>query len=119
MGGAAQTKAMKKVSGTLRLDLAAYRELEAFTQFGSDLDAQTKARLERGKRTQEILKQGLHQLVSMEEEVIILYCLTSGLLDTIPLEDLPRFEQQLYQDLKTDAVGKNRCRNQEYQNASG
>lgn len=97
---------MKKVSGTLRLDLAAYRELEAFTQFGSDLDAQTKARLERGKRTQEILKQGLHQLVSMEEEVIILYCLTSGLLDTIPLEDLPRFEQQLYQDLKTDAVGK-------------
>ena len=106
VGGAAQTKAMKKVSGTLRLDLAAYRELEAFTQFGSDLDAQTKARLERGKRTQEILKQGLHQLVSMEEEVIILYCLTSGLLDTIPLEDLPRFEQQLYQDLKTDAVGK-------------
>lgn len=106
VGGAAQTKVMKKVSGTLRLDLAAYRELEAFTQFGSDLDAQTKARLERGKRTQEILKQGLHQLVSMEEEVIILYCLTSGLLDTIPLEDLPRFEQQLYQDLKTDAVGK-------------
>lgn len=107
VGGAAQTKAIKKVSGTLRLDLASYRELEAFTQFGSDLDASTKARLERGKRTQEILKQDLHQTLTMEEEAIILYCLTSGLLDSVPLENLKRFEEQLYLDLKINEEGKN------------
>ncbi len=106
VGGAAQTKAIKKVSGTLRLDLAAYRELEAFTQFGSDLDASTKARLDRGRRTQEILKQGLHETLSMEEEAIILYCLTSGVLDTIPVEKLAKFEEQLYLDLKIDEEGK-------------
>lgn len=106
VGGAAQTKAIKKVSGTLRLDLASYRELEAFTQFGSDLDASTKARLERGKRTQEILKQGLHQTISMEEETLILYCLTSGILDSIPVESLNHFEEQLYSDLKINEQGK-------------
>lgn len=106
VGGAAQTKAIKKVSGTLRLDLAAYRELEAFTQFGSDLDASTKARLDRGRRTQEILKQGLHETLSMEEEAMILYCLTSGVLDTIPVEKLAKFEEQLYLDLKIDEEGK-------------
>ena len=106
VGGAAQTKAIKKVSGTLRLDLASYRELEAFTQFGSDLDASTKARLDRGKRTQEVLKQGLHKTLAMEEEAIILYCLTSGLLDKIAVEDLARFEEQLYLDLKVNEAGK-------------
>ncbi|MDE6242244.1 MAG: F0F1 ATP synthase subunit alpha [Anaeroplasmataceae bacterium] len=106
VGGAAQTKAIKKVSGTLRLDLASYRELEAFTQFGSDLDASTKARLDRGKRTQEILKQGLHKTLAMEEEAIILYCLTSGLLDQIAVEDLAHFEDQLYLDLKVNEAGK-------------
>ncbi|MDE6047390.1 MAG: F0F1 ATP synthase subunit alpha [Anaeroplasmataceae bacterium] len=106
VGGAAQTKAIKKVSGTLRLDLASYRELEAFTQFGSDLDASTKARLDRGKRTQEILKQGLHKTLAMEEEAIILYCLTSGLLDQIAGEDLARFEDKLYLDLKVNEAGK-------------
>lgn len=106
VGGAAQTKAIKKVSGTLRLDLASYRELEAFTQFGSDLDASTKARLDRGRRTQEILKQGLHVTLAMEEEALILYCLTSGILDTIPVENLARFEEQLYLDLKVDQAGK-------------
>lgn len=106
VGGAAQTKAIKKVSGTLRLDLASYRELEAFTQFGSDLDASTKARLERGKRTQEILKQDLHQTLAMEEEAMILYCLTSGILDTIPVDHLKRFEEQLYLDLKVNEQGK-------------
>ncbi len=106
VGGAAQTKAIKKVSGTLRLDLASYRELEAFTQFGSDLDASTKARLDRGRRTQEVLKQGLHQTLQMEEEAMILYCLTSGILDTIPVEDLARFEDQLYLDLKISEEGK-------------
>ncbi|MDE6584345.1 MAG: F0F1 ATP synthase subunit alpha [Anaeroplasmataceae bacterium] len=106
VGGAAQTKAVKKVSGTLRLDLASYRELEAFTQFGSDLDASTKARLDRGKRTQEILKQGLHKTLAMEEEAIILYCLTSGILDKIPVEELAHYEEQLYLDLKVDENGK-------------
>lgn len=106
VGGAAQTKAVKKVSGTLRLDLASYRELEAFTQFGSDLDASTKARLDRGKRTQEILKQGLHKTLAMEEEAIILYCLTSGILDKISVEELAHYEEQLYLDLKVDENGK-------------
>ncbi|MGM9969873.1 MAG: F0F1 ATP synthase subunit alpha [Anaeroplasma sp.] len=102
VGGAAQTKAVKKVSGTLRLDLASYRELESFTQFGSDLDASTKSRLERGKRTQEILKQDLHKTLAMEEETMILYCLTHGFLDDVPIENLARFEENLYLDMKTD-----------------
>ena len=106
VGGAAQTKAIKKVSGTLRLDLAAYRELEAFTQFGSDLDQSTKARLERGKRTEEILKQDLHKPLEMEEETLILYCLTNGILDSIAIEDLKRFEESLYLDIKVDEEGK-------------
>ena len=95
VGGAAQTKAVKKVSGTLRLDLASFRELESFTQFGSDLDASTKARLERGKRTIEVLKQDLHQLVKMEEEAVILYCLTKGYLDDVEVEEIASFEEEL------------------------
>lgn len=106
VGGAAQTKAIKKVSGTLRLDLASYRELESFTQFGSDLDASTKARLERGKRTQEILKQDLHRTLAMEEEAMILYCLTHSHLDNIAVEDLEKFEDSLYLDLKTNEEAK-------------
>ena len=106
VGGAAQTKAVKKVSGTLRLDLASYRELESFTQFGSDLDASTKARLDRGKRTQEILKQDLHKTLAMEEEAIILYSLIKGFLDNIPVEKLQSFEESLYSDLKTNEEGK-------------
>lgn len=102
VGGAAQTKAIKKVSGTLRLDLASYRELESFAQFGSDLDQSTKARLDRGKKTQEILKQGLHQGIAMEEEAMILYALTHGHLDSIEVEDLKRFESLLYQEMKTN-----------------
>lgn len=106
VGGAAQTKAIKKVSGTLRLDLASYRELESFTQFGSDLDASTKARLERGKRTQEILKQDLHKTIQMEEEAMILYCLTHSHLDDVKVEDLAKFEDSLYLDMKTSDEGK-------------
>ena len=101
VGGAAQTKAIKKVSGTLRLDLASYRELEAFTQFGSDLDASTKARLERGKRTQEVLKQGLHHGIQMEEEAMILYALTHGFLDSVAVEKISRYEESLYLEMKT------------------
>ena len=107
VGGAAQTKAIKKVSGTLRLDLASYRELEAFTQFGSDLDQATKARLDRGERTVEVLKQGLHETLSFEKETIILYALVNGYLDRIEVKDINRYEHELYRDLDISEVGKN------------
>jgi F-type H+-transporting ATPase subunit alpha len=94
VGGSAQIKAMKKVSGTLRLDLASYRELEAFAQFGSDLDKATQAKLARGARTVEVLKQDLHKPLSVEKQVAILYALTRGFLDEIPLEDIQRFESE-------------------------
>ncbi|MGX6993154.1 F0F1 ATP synthase subunit alpha [Vagococcus penaei] len=95
VGGSAQIKAMKKVAGTLRIDLASYRELEAFTQFGSDLDAATQAKLNRGKRTVEVLKQNVHEPISVEKQVLILYALTNGFLDTIPVNDIPRFEKEV------------------------
>ncbi|MFP7298606.1 F0F1 ATP synthase subunit alpha [Neobacillus niacini] len=94
VGGSAQIKAMKKVAGTLRLDLASYRELEAFAQFGSDLDKATQAKLNRGARTVEVLKQDLHRPLSVEKQVAILYALTRGFLDDIPLEDIRRFESE-------------------------
>ncbi len=96
VGGDAQIKAMKKVAGTLRLDLAAYRELEAFAQFGSDLDEATQARLNRGERTVEVLKQGLHKPLPVEKQVMIIYALTNGYLDDIPVEDVTRFEQEFH-----------------------
>ena len=96
VGGSAQIKAMKKVAGTLRIDLAAYRELEAFTKFGSDLDAATQARLNRGRRTIEVLKQPVHQPLPVEKQVVILYALTHGFLDDIPVDDVLRFEAELY-----------------------
>ena len=83
VGGAAQTKAMKSVAGRLRLDLAQYRELEAFAAFASDLDAATKRQLDRGARTVEILKQGQYQPMPFEEQVMVIYAVTNGLLDTI------------------------------------
>ncbi|MED3623869.1 F0F1 ATP synthase subunit alpha [Neobacillus thermocopriae] len=94
VGGSAQIKAMKKVSGTLRLDLASYRELEAFAQFGSDLDKATQAKLARGARTVEVLKQDLHKPLPVEKQVAILYALTRGFLDNIPLQDIRRFESE-------------------------
>ena len=101
VGGAAQTKAVKKVSGTLRLDLASYHELESFTQFGSDLDPATKARLDRGSRTVEVLKQGLHETLSFDKEAVILYALGNGYLDNIEIKDIRRFEQELYRDMRS------------------
>jgi F-type H+/Na+-transporting ATPase subunit alpha len=95
VGGSAQIKAMKKVAGTLRLDLAQYRELQAFAQFGSDLDKATKARLERGERTVEILKQGIHEPLSVEKQVVSLYSLVKGFLDDVPVEDIRRFEKEM------------------------
>ena len=97
VGGAAQIKAMKKVAGTLRLDLAAYRELEAFAQFGSDLDDDTRKRLERGERTVEVLKQPVNKPIPVEKQVCIVYALVNGFLDDIEITDIRHFEQELYQ----------------------
>ena len=94
--GSAQIKAMKKVAGTLRVDLASYRELESFAQFGSDLDQATQAKLNRGRRTVEVLKQPLHKTLPVEDEVLILYALTHGFLDKIPVDDIQRYELDLY-----------------------
>ena len=96
VGGSAQIKAMKKVAGTLRIDLASYRELEAFTKFGSDLDAATQAKLNRGRRTVEVLKQPVHKPLPVEKQVTILYALTHGFLDTVPVDEIVRFEEEFH-----------------------
>jgi len=102
VGGAAQHKAIKKVSGTLRLDLASYRELEAFTQFGSDLDDATKSKLDRGERTVEILKQGLHETMPFELQAISILALSSGFLDQIKITDVKEYENDLHQFFLND-----------------
>ncbi|WP_128103789.1 F0F1 ATP synthase subunit alpha [Paenibacillus sp. DCT19] len=94
VGGSAQIKAMKKVAGSLRLDLAQYRELQAFSQFGSDLDKATQARLNRGARMMEILKQGVNQPLPVEQQVVSLYTAVKGFLDEIPTGDVTRFEHE-------------------------
>jgi F-type H+-transporting ATPase subunit alpha len=96
VGGDAQVKAMKKVSGTLRLDLASYHELESFAQFGSDLDEATQAKLNRGARTVEVLKQPLHSPIPVEKQVVILYCLTHGFLDKIAIDDILRYQNEIF-----------------------
>ena len=95
VGGDAQIKAMKKVAGTLRLDLASFRELESFAQFGSDLDAATQAKLARGRRTVEVLKQPLHKPMPVQHQVIVLYALTHGYIDDIAVEDIQRFQDEV------------------------
>lgn len=95
VGGSAQIKAMKKVAGTLKLDLAQYRELAAFSQFGSDLDRSTQARLNRGARTMEILKQGVNQPMPVEKQVVSIFTAIKGHIDDINLEDVGRFEKEL------------------------
>lgn len=94
VGGNAQIKSMKKVAGTLKLDQAQYRELEAFAKFGSDLDAATKATLDKGARNVEILKQGLHSPMEVEKQVAIIYCGTKGLLKNVPLNSIQDFEDE-------------------------
>lgn len=101
VGGSAQIKAMKKVAGTLRLDLAQYRELQAFSQFGSDLDKSTQARLTRGSRMMEILKQGVNQPLAVEEQVISLYTAVKGYLDDIAIADVRRFESEFLAFVKS------------------
>ncbi|PNZ89576.1 F0F1 ATP synthase subunit alpha [Staphylococcus pettenkoferi] len=103
VGGSAQIKAMKKVAGTLRLDLASFRELESFAQFGSDLDEFTAAKLERGKRTVEVLKQAKNKPLPVENQVLIIYTLTKGYLDDIPTEDITRFESEFNDWAKVNA----------------
>ncbi len=97
VGGNAQAKAMRKVAGGLRLDLAQYRELAAFAQFGSDLDEATKAQLNRGARMVEILKQGQYVPMPIERQVIIIWSGTKGYLDKIPVSDLNRYERELFE----------------------
>ncbi|HQU93672.1 MAG TPA: F0F1 ATP synthase subunit alpha [Pyrinomonadaceae bacterium] len=95
VGGSAQIKAMKAVAGTLRIDLAQFRELAAFAQFGSDLDKSTQSQLERGKRLTEILKQGQYLPMAVEKQVVIIWTVSNGLADDIAVEDLREFEAQL------------------------
>ena len=101
VGGAAQTKAMKKVAGTLRLDMAQFRELEAFAQFGSDLDKATQRQLERGKRLVEILKQPQYQPMPAEKEVAILYAGANGFLDKWPADSISEYEKQVLEFLES------------------
>jgi F-type H+-transporting ATPase subunit alpha len=102
VGGSAQTKAIKKIAGRLRLDLAQYRELEAFAAFGSDLDAASKAQLERGARMVELLKQGQYSPFSVPEEVASIWAGTTGKLDKIPVADIRRFEAEFLEFLRRD-----------------
>jgi F-type H+-transporting ATPase subunit alpha len=95
VGGAAQISAMKKVSGTLKLDLAQFRELEAFATFGSELDKVSAAQLERGYRLTELLKQGLNSPMSVEEQVLVIFAGTNGYLDSLPVADVKRYESDL------------------------
>lgn len=107
VGGAAQTKAMKQVAGTLRLDLAQFRELAAFAQFGSDLDKATLSQIERGKRMVELLKQDQYVPVTMEEQVVVLFAGTQGYLDDIPVESVKKFEEEFLRyirDQKADIL---------------
>jgi F-type H+-transporting ATPase subunit alpha len=101
VGSSAQTKAMKKVAGRLRLDLAQYRELEAFAQFGSELDQTTQAALNRGEKMVATLNQPQYQPWPMEEQVVALYAGVNGYLDDIPTEDVPRFQDELREELRT------------------
>ena len=102
VGGSAQIKAMKKVAGTLRTDLAAFHELESFAQFGSDLDQATQAKLNRGRRVVEVLKQPLHAPITVEKQVVILYALTHGYLDSVPVDDIAKFEKELYDNFDSN-----------------
>ncbi len=101
VGGSAQTKAMKKVSGSLRVDLAQFRELESFTQFGSDLDEKTREQIDRGRRATEVLKQKQYSPLSMAEQVAVLYALGHGYLDSVAVDQVGAYEQSLLDYLRS------------------
>src|SRR6476619_5312589 len=105
VGGSAQIRAMRQVAGSLRLDLAQYRELAAFAQFGSDLDKATQAQLNRGRRLVEILKQPQYQPLPVEKQVAIIYAATKGFLDNVAIENIRRYEEELYRFLETSQPG--------------
>jgi F-type H+-transporting ATPase subunit alpha len=109
VGGSAQIKAMKKIAGTLRLDLAQYRELEAFAKFGSDLDKATQQQLRRGERLVEILKQKQYSPLGVEQQVVIIYAATNGYLDEIPVDRVKQFEADFLtemENLHTDVLNE-------------
>ena len=105
VGGAAQIKAMKEVAGSLRLDLSQYRELEAFAAFASDLDAVSKAQLERGSRLVELLKQGQFSPMAVQDQVVAIWLGTRGHLDSVPVADVTRFESEFIEHLKASRAG--------------
>jgi F-type H+-transporting ATPase subunit alpha len=105
VGGNAQIKAMKKVAGRLRLDLAQYRELEAFAKFGSDLDKATLAQLRRGSRLVELLKQDQYVPMPVEQQVVSIFAGTNGFLDEIPLEEVQRYEHELLEMMQLRQAG--------------
>jgi len=113
VGGSAQVKAMKQVAGTLRLDLAQYRELAAFAQFGSDLDKATVAQLNRGQRMVELLKQDQYSPLPVEQQILIIFTGTNGYIDDIPITAVKKFEQEFlrftsskYQPLLSEIASK-------------
>ncbi|HOL82178.1 MAG TPA: F0F1 ATP synthase subunit alpha, partial [Ignavibacteriales bacterium] len=103
VGGNAQIKAMKKVAGSLKIDLAQYRELEAFARFGSDLDAATKKVLARGERLVELLKQGQYAPVPVEKQVVAIYAGTKGYIDEIPTPAIKKYEKELLEYVENQA----------------
>ena len=105
VGGSAQIKAMRQVAGSLKLELAQYRELAAFAQFGSDLDKTTKDQLGRGQRLVELLKQGQFVPLSVSKQILIIFAGTNGFLDDLAVEDILPFEKELYQHVETSNPG--------------
>jgi F-type H+-transporting ATPase subunit alpha len=105
VGGSAQIKAMRQVAGTLKLELAQYRELAAFSQFGSDLDKSTQAQLNRGKRLVELLKQGQFEPLPFSKQILIIFAGTSGALDDLPVEQVRDFEKEMYKYVETTNPG--------------
>jgi F-type H+-transporting ATPase subunit alpha len=104
VGSSAQIKAMKKVAGKMRLEVAQYRELAAFAQFGSDLDEETRKKLERGQRIVEILKQGQYQPMPVEEQVAIFFAVTNGLMDNVPVEKITEFEKKVLENIRNTSL---------------
>jgi F-type H+-transporting ATPase subunit alpha len=101
VGGSAQVKAMRQVAGTLRLDLAQYRELAAFAQFGSELNKASQAQLSRGQRLVELLKQPQYEPLAVEQQIMIIFAGTTGLLDNIAVTDIQKFEREFYRFVET------------------
>jgi len=102
VGGNAQSKAMKKVSGMLRLDLAQYRELETFAKFGTELDKETKKQLARGEKIVEVLKQGQYVPMAAEDQILIIFALINGYLDDIEIKNISKFEEDFLESIKTE-----------------